>query len=231
MRRKPAKQSKHGKTRPKHSIRSEVTREKILAAARKVFSEHPYHMATIRMIGTAGGFDHQLIAYYFPAKADLFEAVLVDVCDEFYRANTSWYEGLDKHNLMDSFSLFLDRFLDYHFDNPAPMRLLALNAPHIEKLEEIPGYQHIPDVLAKTRSNFENSIRPNAPREDVERFINTFNTAIINYLGAAPSQAQVLGLDPDSPAYRRWVKDTLMFVFLPVLRLLISGDTGKGKHR
>jgi len=224
------KKSKNGpKPAVKSSGRSEVTRDKILAAARQVFSEHPYHMATIRMIGTAGGFDHQLIAYYFPTKAGLFEAVLSEVCDEFYKANLSWYEGLDKLPLADSFSLFLDRFLEYHFQNPSPMRLLALNAALIERLEEIPGYQHIPDVLSKTRANFENNIRLNASPEDVERFINTFNTAIINYLGAAPSQSQILGLSSDSDEYRKWVKDTLMFVFLPVLRSLISAVKSDSK--
>lgn len=185
-------------------------------------------MATVRMVGKAGGFDHQLIAYYFPAKADLFEAVVAEICEEFYRANTAWYQGLDKLSPEKALSLYLDRFLDYHFKNPEAMRLMALNAPLIERLEEIPGYQHIPDVLDKTRANFERYIPPTARGVDIERFINTFNTAIINYLGASSSQAQLLGLDPESREYRRWVKDTLMFVFLPPLQCLVSG-AGSGE--
>jgi len=77
------------------AAKSEVTRERILRAARKVFAEHPYNAASFRMIGREGGFDHPLINYYFPRKADLFEAVVVEICEEFYQANISWFEGLE----------------------------------------------------------------------------------------------------------------------------------------
>ena len=79
----------------KKNPKSEKTRHKILGAACKVFAKHPYNSASIRMVGKEGGFDHPLITYYFPTKADLFEAVVAEVCEEFYQANISWFEGLE----------------------------------------------------------------------------------------------------------------------------------------
>jgi AcrR family transcriptional regulator len=48
------------------------TVERILRSARKIFSEHPYHTASIRMIGNDAGLNYPLIAYYFSTKAALF---------------------------------------------------------------------------------------------------------------------------------------------------------------
>ena len=53
-----------------------ATREKILAAAKKVFAQHPYSTASIRMVGKTAEIDHPLISYYFPTKAELYEGAL-----------------------------------------------------------------------------------------------------------------------------------------------------------
>ena len=53
-----------------------VTRLKLLKAARKIFAQYAYHVASIRMIGKEAKIDYPLISYYFPSKAVLFEAVL-----------------------------------------------------------------------------------------------------------------------------------------------------------
>ena len=63
--------------------RGDETRQKILAAARKVFAAHPYNAASIRMIAAKGDFYHGLIRYHFPNKADIFEAVVEDAVKEF----------------------------------------------------------------------------------------------------------------------------------------------------
>lgn len=48
------------------------------------------------MIGKAAGIDHPLVNYYFPTKAVLFEEVIKQVTDEYYQADLSWFDGLDK---------------------------------------------------------------------------------------------------------------------------------------
>ena len=48
-------------------------KEKILRAAKKVFSLHPYASATMRMIAREARIDHPLIIYYFSTKAVLLK--------------------------------------------------------------------------------------------------------------------------------------------------------------
>ncbi len=200
------------------------SRGKIIAAARKVFAKHPYHVATMRMVGKAGGFDHQLIAYYFPSKADLFEAVVSETCDDFYNASQSWFEGLDRIGIEQGFRLFVERLLEYFSKAPEPFRMTALNAPMIERLDELPGYQHTVEMRSKVRDTFKKNLPPSVDQVMLERFTMTFDTAIHSYLGAAHSQAEILGMDPAGEEYITWVKETLICVFLPLLRKLISPE-------
>ena len=44
------------------------TRDEILRASRTVFTEHPYDVASLRMIGRQGNRDFTLIHHYFPTK-------------------------------------------------------------------------------------------------------------------------------------------------------------------
>lgn len=204
--------------------KSEITRERILRAARKVFAEHPYNAASFRMIGKEGGFDHPLINYYFPYKADLFEAVVVEICEEFFQANLACFEGLEEMPPREGLALYIDRFLDFNLGNPEPLRIIMLNVAQVDRLEEIPGYQFIPEVMARTRRTFEERAGLRASSKEIGMFQNSFNALVFFYLGASSCQAEILGMEPDRPKYRKWVKDTLIYIFLPRLEKLISPD-------
>jgi AcrR family transcriptional regulator len=208
----------------KKATKGEVTRERILLAARKVFAEHPYNAASFRMIGKEGVFDHPLINYYFPRKADLFEAVVMEICEEFYQANLACFEGLETMLPGEGFSLYLDRFLDFNIENPEPLRIIMLNVAQVDRLDKIPGYQHIPEVMARTRKTFEERANLKASPKDIGMFQNSFNALVFFYLGASSCQAEILGMNPSSDEYLRWVKDTLMYLFLPRLEKLIFPD-------
>ncbi len=208
------------KTKPK---KSQVTREKILEAARLVFAEQPYNAASIRMIGKEGGFPHALIRYYYLTKAELFEAVIKEICREIYEGNLNWLDGLSRTRAEEGLSIFLDRFLDFHFKHPEHLRIIMLNMTQAEKNEEPPGYHHLPDLLAATRKTFEENTTLRASSEDIGKFFNSFNSMLFLYLGSRSCMARVTGLDPDSPEYKEWIKDTFMFVFLPALKILIHG--------
>jgi len=206
------------------AAKGQVTRRKILRAARRVFAEHPYNAASFRMIGREGGFDHPLINYYFPRKADLFEAVVSEICEEFYRANLACFEGLEGLPPGEGLSLYLDRFLDFNIKNPEPLRIIMLNAGQVNSFQDIPGYRHIPEVMARTRRTFEEKARLRASPEEIGMFQNSFNALVFFFLGAASCQAEILGMDPSSDEYLHWVKDTLTYIFLPHLEKLVFPD-------
>jgi AcrR family transcriptional regulator len=199
------------------------TRETILAAAIKVFSDYPYYAASIRMIGKAAGMEHPLINYYFPTKAALFEEVLENVTNEYYQANISWFEGLEELSPEAGLSLYLDRFLDFALKHPKPLRIIALNLVQAEGPEIIPGYQRIQALFTKMTRTFMNAAPLNAPANNVEMLTASFNTLAINYLGANTYYSGILGMEPQSPEYLQWVKESLMYMVLPRLKQLLGG--------
>jgi AcrR family transcriptional regulator len=203
--------------------KAEITRQRIMAAARRVFAEYPYHSASIRMIGKAGRFNHALIRYHFPSKASLFEAVLTEICDELYRVNVECIEGLAGQEPGEGLSRYLDRFLEYNFKNPSVLRIIMLNLALTRRPETLPGYLQIPGVLSKTRATFEQLISPRDRSEDVRSFLYGFNNLVLNLLGGSACQAKILDMNPSGDEYRRWVKRTLMLIFLPNLKAFLEG--------
>jgi AcrR family transcriptional regulator len=201
------------------------TRETILAAAIKVFSDYPYYAASIRMIGKAAGIEHPLINYYFPTKAALFEEVLETVTHEYYQANISWFEGLEGLAPEAGLSLYLDRFLDFALKHPKPLRIIALNLVQAKNAEIIPGYQQIQDFFASATHTFTQAIPLNGSKQDIAMLTTSFNTLAINYLGANTYYSGILGMEPQSPEYLKWVKDSLTFIILPRLKQLLGEQT------
>jgi AcrR family transcriptional regulator len=204
--------------------KSDITRETILSAARKVFATHTYNSASLRMIAKEGKFDHSIIRYYFPNKAILFETVLIDACDKFYAANQKCLEGLGKANTTKGFSLYIDRVIDQSFEIQDVLKLFIQNITHIDTPESIPGYKHIPEVIEKIRTSFEENIPLKAPGEEIGMFVYSFVNLMINYLGANNCMSRLLNMDHVGKRYRKWVKDSLMFLFLPRLKKLIFAD-------
>jgi AcrR family transcriptional regulator len=202
-----------------------ATREKILEAAKKVFSEHPYSTASIRMVGSAAGIDHPLISYYFPTKAELFEAVIEDVVETYIQANTSWFEGLEEMNTSGGLSLYFDRLLDFTSEHPETLRIVALNLVQPEESEIIPGYRQMQRLVTRNAAKFREVVPLRSSTREIRMFMESVNALVINYLGAAGYYAGILGMKPGGPAYRRWVKETLMRLFLPQLRQLIRGES------
>jgi AcrR family transcriptional regulator len=216
---------KAGKTSTQETgKKSEITRGRIITAAKKVFARLPYHAASVRMIGKEGAFNHELIRYHFPNKARLFETVLHDICDDFHRSNISFFEGLAQMGPEEGFVRYLDRFLDHYFRNPEALRIIVLNMVLSDEPESVPGYRYIPEMLASTRRTFQEKIPIRARNEEVERFLSAFNNLLLNLLGAGYCQASILGLKHNGSKYREWVKTTLLEIFLPHLKRLIGSQ-------
>jgi AcrR family transcriptional regulator len=207
--------------------RKTATRARILEAAKRVFAEHPYSSASIRMVGNAAEIDHPLISYYFPTKAHLFEAVLEEIAETYYEANISWFEGLESLHASRGFPLYIDRLLDFTSKHPEALRIIALNLVQPQDEEIIPGYRRIQALLLSNAETFRKVAALRSPAREIRMFTESFNTMVINYLGASTYYAGILGMNPRSPAYRRWVKEALLFLFLPPLKRLILGATRK----
>ena len=203
----------------------EATREKILEGAKKVFAEHPYSAASMRMIGSAAGVDHPLIRYYFPNKANLFEAVVQEISEAYSHANRTWFEGLETLSVSRGLSLYIDRMMDFISKHPEALRIVALNLAQPEDSEVVPGYSQMQRLVTRHTEMLRNVAARRSSTREIRMYIESFNALVINYLGAATYYAGILRMNPRGPAYRRWVKETLHLLFLPRLRQLIRGES------
>jgi AcrR family transcriptional regulator len=207
----------------KNKTKEEGTLAKILAAARKIFSEYPYHTASIRLIGNAAGLNYPLIAYYFSTKAALFEAVLSDVCEEYYKANAEWLHATEGMGALKGLSLYIDLLIDFTQTHPEALRIVLLNLVQAKESEIIPCYLILQKFFARATPLFKKTSSARATDQEIEKFAHNFNTLVINYLGASAYYAGILGITPDSTEYKHWVKENLMSLFLPLLKKLLQG--------
>jgi AcrR family transcriptional regulator len=201
------------------------TRLRILKAARRVFARHSYNSASIRMIATEAGMEHGAIRYHFAHKSEIFEEIVESGCEEILQNNRKWIEEAIVLAPGEGFSLYLDRLLDHYFNDPEILHIINQNLSQVDQLNTIPGYNQMINML-RARDTISKAFPVYIDPGDLGRLIDTFHTLIINYVGASSCQAGVLGVEPDSPEYRKWVKETLMFIMVPVMeKMMINSQT------
>jgi AcrR family transcriptional regulator len=221
--RKPSNRGQiHKKTNKNGLTKGAQTRQRILNAARRVFARHPYHAASIRMIASEADMEHGTIRYHFPRKSDIFEEIVQAECEEIYQNNLKWVKEIADLGREEGLSLYIDLFLECYFNDPEPLHMINQNISQVDALETIPGYHHLINILTRTRDASRKAFPVEVDPRDFGRFNDTFNALIINYVGASSLQAGALGVKPDSPEYRAWVKDTLMFILVPVVEKMIQ---------
>ena len=218
------------KDRPRRRTRKDDNaRKRILKAARQTFSLHSFRAATTRMIAKEAGVDHPLIHYHFGSKEMLFEAIAAEMYEEFSQAHLSCFDEIRFLPPQEGFPIYLDRLLDYCLKNPEQLQLIMLNMTHIGRLEEIPGYQYILMHMEKVRKTLSENIKLRGPEAEIKRFIHCFHILMISFIGSKTCQAQFLKMDSESDAYRQWLKDSLLVLFLPLLEELIFPDKRDGR--
>ncbi|WP_028315861.1 TetR/AcrR family transcriptional regulator [Desulfatibacillum aliphaticivorans] len=204
--------------------KGQATRRRIIAVARRVFSKYPYNAASIRMIGEEGGFDFTLLYHYFPKKAELFEAVTSQLLGEFRTAVTEIIKELDSPSMRENMTRFVDKTLDYSFENPDVMMGCMQNIAQLDKFEDMPGFEHLTRFLIESLELFKEYMPLPESDERVRMWLYGFGTVVFSCVGAASYHAQVLGMEPKGPEYRQWVKDTLMNVFYPCMKSLLFSN-------
>lgn len=201
--------------------RGSETRNMILEAAKKVFASHPYNAASIRMIAAKGNFYHGLIRYHFPNKSKIFEAVAEEACRSLYTANQQWLAEVAVLPPAKGLSVYLKRFIDFFRKQPEVFQIIVKCSSHDDPAT-LPGYHHLKALLADTRRDFENTLPGLFSRQEVSRFLTSLNVLILHYLGFSSMEAEIIGFPAPNDQYLQWVKETLYFIFLPVLEKTVS---------
>lgn len=120
--------------------RAQKTREKILKTARKLYSMHGFHGASVDLIAEKAGVNKQRIYAYFQNKAGLFEACLLEVFEAVNEMDKTLL-GLTEKDIPDMTRILLTHYFESHEKYPDFWRLIAWanleNEPFYKCLEGI----------------------------------------------------------------------------------------------
>jgi len=199
-------------------------RDRILQAARDVFTAYSFKEASTRMIAKQAGVEHPMIHYYFGSKENLFYEMAEAIYNETVPVQESWFDGMENLSLHDGFALFVERMIQYMMTKPDALRIAALNAVNIGNIEEIPGYRFIIMSMAAMRRIMEEKLVLRGSNREIEMFICSFYSLMISFIGARTSQAQILNMNPLEEQYKIWVKDSSLTLFYPWFKKILIGQ-------
>jgi len=194
----------------------EATRRKIIAAARKVFTQHPFHAASIRMIGAEGGFDFTNIHHYF-TKTELFEEVSNQLYEEVITVCVECLDGLGQAPVKEGLDIFLDRMIEYFFETPDVLEVLVLNMGHMKTTPVMPGFDSFTRWFSDVLKAFIEMNTILSFQEEVAMWVYGLATNFVYLIGGAASNSKALGMEAFSDEYKAWVKRFMVYLFLPPL--------------
>jgi len=105
------------------SNRSNETREKIIEAARKLFSEKGYDGVSMEDIAQASGVRKSLIYYYFPSKEILFEEIWIGVIDEL--ENELFHEVENEKSIVAAIKRLIRKYVEFTLNKSELSKLIA----------------------------------------------------------------------------------------------------------
>ncbi|MER7010698.1 TetR/AcrR family transcriptional regulator [Saccharopolyspora sp. NPDC000359] len=115
-------------------VRAELTRQRILTAAARVFAEHGYAAGTTNRIAERAGISIGSLYQYYPNK----DAILAELLTRHLEADRS-AETLrhQEEPLEDIIRAFVRAVIDNHHDDPRLLRILSDQAPRSTELLEL----------------------------------------------------------------------------------------------
>jgi AcrR family transcriptional regulator len=185
---------------------------RILVAARRLFGEYGFQGTTTRMIAKAVGIDISTLYYHWGEKADLYEAVIIDL-NEGIEAQFKIIERQARdRGLADRLDIAIDVMCDYLHDTPEVSNLLLLgyfskSKTEVSLDEKVAG--HIANIaIAMGLATDRQHITPQAKAR-----IMTLWNSVLNFISGESFFRPILGVDQTE--YLDVVKETLKFLLIP----------------
>ncbi len=185
---------------------------KILKAARRVFGEYGFHGTTTRMIAQEVGIDISTLHYHWGDKADLYEAVIVDISENLRQQLTEVEKVIHGLPLEKRMNIAIDMMTDYLFKYPEISNLILFRYFRKTRNEEhldFPVPEFISDIA---RSMDLCKDKKNVPARAQMQVLAIMN-AIHNFISGENFFGPMLKLKRKE--YVTMVKETLKFILIP----------------
>lgn len=185
---------------------------KILKVARRVFGEYGFHGTTTRMIAQEVGIDISTLHYHWGDKADLYEAVIVDISENLRQQLTEVEKVIHGLPLEKRMNIAIDMMTDYLFEYPEISNLILFRYFRKTRNEEhfdFPVPEFISDIA---RSMDLCKHKKNVPARAQMQVLAIMN-AIHSFISGENFFGPMLKLK--RAEYVTMVKETLKFILIP----------------
>lgn len=186
-------------TRTRARPSSDATRDRILAAALEVFSEHGFEGASTRDIAGRAGVTQPLLNYHFNSKDELWRAAVDRLFESLDRALTARLDGLRGVDEPTVTRLLVREFVSFSAHNPQLHRIVTqeskVDGPRMDWLVE----QHVRPLYEATTARFGALVdQGHVPAIPPAHLYYILTGAGSSMFVLAPECRRLSGLDPSS---------------------------------
>jgi len=191
---------------------------KILKVARRVFGEYGFHGTTTRLIAQETGIDISTLHYHWGDKANLYEAVILDITDDLKSELAEVEKLIHGLPLAKRMEIAIDVVTDYLFACPEVSNLILFRYFGKTRHEATLDF-HMPEFVSDiARSMHLADSSKNVPVGAKMKILAMMN-AIHNFISGEEFFRSMLTLDKED--YMSRVKETLRFILIPAF---VSGE-------
>lgn len=211
--------------------RSIRTKEKILKAATKVFSEKGLHATRIEDIARACGINRQRLYAYFGSKRRLYVEVLVESYSQIAFAESM--DKLGEHDIGNLSGLLVDVFLEFHRTHPEFWRLLAWENLYSGKHLTPANWKRLRGAyIDHIHSLYRKGQREGLFRKDID--FNTYMFTVFSityfYFSNRLTLSNLLGVDLDDQVVRKRTQEELIAVVRSGVEIGNGGSRADSRH-
>jgi AcrR family transcriptional regulator len=194
---------------------------KILKKARRLFGEYGFHGTTTRMIAQAAGIDISTLHYHWGDKADLFQAVILDINEDLRRRLVEVEKVIHGLPLAERMEIAIDMVTDYLFKCPEIANLTLFRYFRKTRPEAALDV-HIPEFVSDIARSMQ--LSPDAqsvPAREQMKVLSMMN-AIFNFISGENFFRPMLKMRKET--YIAMVKETLKFILVPAFCVTDQGE-------
>jgi AcrR family transcriptional regulator len=195
---------------------------RILKVARRVFGEYGFHGTTTRLIAQETGIDISTLHYHWGDKANLYEAVILDITDDLKSKLAEVEKLIHGLPLSRRMEIAIDVVTDYLFECPEVSNLILFRYFGKTRHEATLDF-HMPEFVSDIATSMHLTENPRNVPVDAKMKVLAMMNAIHNFISGQEFFRSMLKLGKED--YLSKVKETLRFILIPAF------DSGRGEQR
>jgi len=188
------------------------TKARTLKKARQLFGEYGFHGSTTRMIALEAGVDISTLYYHWGEKADLYEAVVLDINDDLREQLRHVEQLVRGRTLAERLGIAIDEMTDYLLAHPEVSNLVLLRYFAKTRAEPITDLR-VPSFVSTIARAMKLADKDKPVSPEARMQVLAIMNGIYNFISGQEFFRSIVGVERDR--YVALIKETLKFIFIP----------------